>query len=386
MDQPILFVDDDENILAAYTRVLRKRFHIRTALGGEEALQLVQTAGPFAVVVADMNMPGMDGVEFLSHVRHFNQDTVRIMLTGNADMGTAVDAVNQGNIFRFLTKPCEPEELAIALEAALKQFRLVVAEHELLEKTLKGSIDLLVEMLSILDPVSFGRAQATAKRAQRIAVGLKMENPWMVGLAAVLSQIGVLTIPTSLITKFRSAGILSPSEREVMDRVPEIGSNLLLHIPRLEDVAQTILFMNKNMNGTGYPPDPISGSQIPLGARILRVVFDYQDLEPRKRNFQEAIAHMRTRTAWYDPAVIDMLEFILLEDSTELKTSELPRIVPLRELRVGHMLHRGIFTVEGLLVVPEGTVLGPSNLEKMRNFARLTGLKEPIWVIGPEPL
>jgi response regulator RpfG family c-di-GMP phosphodiesterase len=385
MDQPILFVDDDENILAAYTRVLRKRFRIFTALGGEQGLQIIQTNGPFAVVIADMRMPGMDGIEFLSHVRNFNLDTVRIMLTGNADMGTAVEAVNQGNIFRFLTKPCEPDELALVLEAALKQYRLVTSEHELLEKTLKGSIDLLIELLSMLDPVSFGLAQTTADRAQRVAVSMKMESPWMVGLAAVLSQIGVLTIPTAVLTKSRSGSLLSPGERAVVDRVPEIGSNLLRHIPRLEEVAAMILYMNKNFGGTGYPADSVSGSQIPLGARILRVVFDYRDMEARKPDWQETISLMRARTAWYDLAIVDVLEHLLIEDSTDTKAPELPRMVPLKFLRAGHMLHKGIFTQDGLLVVPEGTVLRPSHLEKMRNFAQLSALQEPIWVIGPDP-
>ena len=146
MDNKILFVDDDPNILSAYTRTLHKRYRMATASGGEEALQIIQTDGPFAVVVSDMRMPGMDGVALLTHVRNFNPDTVRIMLTGNADMGTAIEAVNQGNIFRFLTKPCEPDDLALALDGAIKQYRLVTSERELLELTLKGSIDLLVEL------------------------------------------------------------------------------------------------------------------------------------------------------------------------------------------------------------------------------------------------
>ena len=385
MEPQILFVDDDPNILAAYTRVLRRRYHILTAQGGEEGLQVIQAEGPFAVVVADMRMPGMDGVVFLSHVRNFNPDTVRIMLTGNVNLGTAVEAVNRGNIFRFLTKPCEPDVLATALDDALGMYRLVIAEHELLEKTLKGSIDLLVELLSTLDPLSFGRATSSAERSERIARLMHAENPWVVSLATVLSQIGVLTIPTTLMVKARGGGLLNPSEREVLDRVPEIGSNLLRHIPRLEDVANVIHYMNKNFNGSGYPKDALAGEEIPIGARILRVVFDYQDLEPKKRNMREAIEHMRSRKAWYDPAVVSALEQVMREEPGAIDDFEKPRTLPLRDLRVGHMLHHGVFTADGLLVVPEGTILGPSHLEKMRNFARLSGLKEPIWVTGPDP-
>ena len=384
MDNKILFVDDDPNILSAYTRTLRKRYHMTTASGGEEALQLVQMEGPFAVVVSDMRMPGMDGIELLSHVRNFNPDTIRIMLTGNADMGTAIEAVNQGNIFRFLTKPCDPENLAAALDNAIKQYQLITSERELLEKTLKGSIDLLVELLSTLDPISFGRAQVLGERARRIAAAMRMEHPWAVSLAAVLSQIGALTVPAAVLTKARSGAFLNQAEREVLSRVPEIGSNLLRHIPRLEDVAEMILYMNKNYNGSGYPPTPVFGDQIPLGARILRVASDFQDLLPKKRNRQEALAEMRTKVAWYDTAILEIFEQVILEEHSE-EVSHEPRRLSVAELRVGHMLAKGIFTADGLLVVPEGTVLRGSHMEKMRNFARLSGLKEPLWVIGPDP-
>ena len=384
MGNKILFVDDDPNILSAYTRNLRKRYRITTAGGGEEALQLVQMEGPFAVVVSDMRMPGMDGIALLTHVRNFNPDTVRIMLTGNADMGTAIEAVNQGNIFRFLTKPCDPEDLAMALDGAIKQYQLVTSERELLEMTLKGSVDLLVELLATLDPISFGRAQVLAERVRRMAVGMKMERPWIVGLAATLAQIGALTVPSALLAKAHTGALLNPAEREVLTRVPEIGSNLLRHIPRLEEVAEIILYMNKNYNGSGYPPTQVFGDQIPLGARILRVASDFQDLLPKKRSRQDALADMRTRLAWYDPAIVEILAQVILEEHVEDAGSE-PRRIPLAELRVGHMLAKGIFTVDGLLVVPEGTVLHGSHMEKMRNFARLSGLKEPMWVIGPDP-
>ena len=136
MSTKILCVDDDASILAAYQRNLRKQFPIDVALGGQEGLDAMANKGPYAVIVADMQMPGMNGVQFLTRAEEIAPDTVRIMLTGNADQKTAADAVNQGHVFRFLTKPCAPEELALMLSAALKQYRLVTAERELLEKTL----------------------------------------------------------------------------------------------------------------------------------------------------------------------------------------------------------------------------------------------------------
>ncbi|HEX2100040.1 MAG TPA: response regulator, partial [Candidatus Synoicihabitans sp.] len=140
MTSRVLFVDDDPNLLAAFQRNLRKQFQFDTALGAQEALALLERPEPYAVVLADMRMPGMDGVELLERVKQRAPETVRMMLTGNADQQTAVDAVNRGEVFRFLNKPCPPEVLVPALEAAIKHYQLQRLERELLEGTLAGSV------------------------------------------------------------------------------------------------------------------------------------------------------------------------------------------------------------------------------------------------------
>ena len=132
----ILFVDDDENLLAAIQRSLRKQFNFDTALGGLQALEHMRTKGPYAVIVSDMSMPGMNGAEFLERARRLAPETVRIMLTGNADQQTAADAVNRGHVFRFLSKPCPPETLVPAIEHGLKQYQMLQMERDLLEGTL----------------------------------------------------------------------------------------------------------------------------------------------------------------------------------------------------------------------------------------------------------
>ena len=121
MSEKILFVDDEENILSAIKRQLRKQFDLEFTLSGQKGLDIIKQKGPFAAVVSDMRMPVMDGIKFLSNVREISPDTVRIMLTGNADTQTAVDAVNEGNIFRFLVKPCSSETLSKSLNAGIKQ-------------------------------------------------------------------------------------------------------------------------------------------------------------------------------------------------------------------------------------------------------------------------
>lgn len=127
----ILCVDDDSNVLQSYRRALRKRLQIDTALSGEEALRAMDNQGPYAVVVSDMRMPGMNGVEFLKRVKVNAPDTVRMMLTGHADLRTVLEAINDGYVFRFITKPCPPDQFARVLEAGLAQYRLITAERSL---------------------------------------------------------------------------------------------------------------------------------------------------------------------------------------------------------------------------------------------------------------
>ena len=134
VDNKVLFVDDEAPVLDGYQRLLRRDFTVNTALGGEQGLALIRTTGPYAVVVSDMRMPGMNGAEFLAHVREKTPNTARILLTGHADLDAAIDAVNRGNIFRFLTTPCRKEVLVEAINVGLAQHHAAVAEKELIEK------------------------------------------------------------------------------------------------------------------------------------------------------------------------------------------------------------------------------------------------------------
>ncbi len=135
MTDKILLVDDDPSILHGYRRSLRKRFRMDMANGAGEALDAIEQKGPFAVVVSDMKMPGMDGLQLLSRLKEIYPDTVRIMLTGNADQKTAVDAVNEGKVLKFLTKPCSPETLAAAIDAGLSQYAQTLKHHAVIEQS-----------------------------------------------------------------------------------------------------------------------------------------------------------------------------------------------------------------------------------------------------------
>jgi FixJ family two-component response regulator len=130
----ILFVDDEAPVLDGYRRLLRQEFLVSTAISGEEGLAAIKANGPFAVVISDMRMPGMNGAEFLAQVHSRSPHSVRMLLTGHADLDSAIDAVNRGKIFRFLTKPCEKPALMEAIQSGLEVYRAASAENELVKK------------------------------------------------------------------------------------------------------------------------------------------------------------------------------------------------------------------------------------------------------------
>jgi len=381
MSEKILCVDDDANIVAAYQRNLRKQFTIDTAVGGEQALAAIETQGPYAVLVSDMQMPGMNGIEFLLKAKERTPDTVRFMLTGNADQQTAMEAVNKGHVFQFLTKPCPPEMLALALEAGLKQYRLVTAERDLLEKTLSGSIKVLTDILSMIDPRSFGRGELLRDYTRAFVKSLKIDQTWEFEVAAMLSQIGFVTIPPGVIQKARAGHGLSGQEKDMLTQVPTIGAELLSNIPRLNTVAKIVLYQNKNYDGSGFPIDSVAGEDIPIGSRILKVLSDLLQLETKETPKATALSLMQNRTGLYDPRVLDAAFAcfdIYLPQATSAKSSG--HSVGFKDLQTGHVLISNIETCDGMMIVTAGNKISPLLLQKLKNFAAISGIKEPIYV------
>ena len=221
-----------------------------------------------------------------------------------------------------------------------------------------------------------------AAHAEGIAKEMHMANPWVLGIASILSQIGILTVPEGVATKIQTGSFLNSSERDLANRIPEIGADLIRNIPRLEEVAESVLYMNKNFNGTGYPANDLKEQAIPLGGRILRVVWDYERLLPKFSHPLSVLRDMEARTTWYDLEVLHAFARCLERQGVEAPAAPTQQL-SLHELRIGHVLLSGIETMDGLLVVPEGTIIGLAHLQKLRNFARLSGIREPILVTGP---
>jgi len=382
MAQKILLVDDDINLLSALRRNLRNKFDLLIANGPEKALEYFQGDTVIAVAVVDMRMPGMDGVELLQKVKESSPDTVRIMLTGNADQQTATDAINQGNIFRFFSKPCPAETLAEGIEAGLAQYKLITAERELLEHTLAGSVKVLVDILSMVDPIGFGHSDKIREWAYIVARHLKLKQPWRLGMAAMLSQLGNITIPPEIIVKKTENVDLTEEELEIIDEAPRSARDLIANIPRLKDVAEVVYLQNRGFDGSGFPEGGLKGKDIPKNARILKILIDLE---------AQTIGHFPTRSAFevlskqaslYDANLLSEIRKCLEHETTEVGKQAFEEVaIPVSLLNKGYLLKSDLKLSNNHLILGSGVRLTNAHIQKIRAFSKMHKFQEPVTVV-----
>ena len=380
MSERILFVDDDISLRSAVERSMRRRFDLVTASGGQAALEFLAAEGPVAVIVADMRMPQMDGVELLTRVRERYPDIVRVMLTGNADQETAVMAVNEGHVFQFLNKPCTMGVLTAALENGVRQYKLITAERELLEKTLNGSVRLLVDVMAMVDPVSFGDGQILRDHMRAYLKGINVENTWEFEMAAQLVPLGLATVPRALVEKQRAGQPLSAEESEILGRAAQNIADLLTHIPRLESVAKIVRYQQKHYDGSGGPKDQVRGDEIPIGSRILKVLGDLVDLESQRLRKDVALSRMQERVGWYDPRVLGAVFAGFDVYLSKASAGRPGQAVGVKDLRVGQTAVADIQTITGITVVPAHSQMTPVLLLRVQTFSRYCPIQEPVYI------
>jgi response regulator RpfG family c-di-GMP phosphodiesterase len=373
----ILCVDDEPKVLEGLVLNLRRYYRVSTAINGQKGLAIIDGDDPPGVVVSDMRMPEMDGAAFLSQVKQRSPDTVRLLLTGQADLDSAIAAVNHGQVFRFLTKPCSPQIFLSAIQAAADQHRLITAERELLEKTLRGSIKALTEILSLTNPLAFGRAMRLKQHAAELVAGLGVPFSWQLEVAAMLSQIGCVTLPAATTEKLYYGRPLNSDEIELTQRLPALSLQLLESIPRLEAVRAILQAQNHNFDGSGSPHNAVQGESIPLGARVLKLVIDYDTLEAAGTDPAVAIGSLQSRKGRYDPKLLEALARARTKAASQA-LSELG----LGAVRPGMYLTHDVMSTTGLLLVARGHEVTPGLLYRLRNLAP-GSLREPLVVFVP---
>ncbi len=370
----ILFVDDEQSVLDGFRRRYRKEYHVQTATSGSEALQRLSEEKPFSVVVADMRMPEMDGVEFLSKAREKQPDAVRLMLTGYGDLDTAISAVNEGNIFRFLTKPCPDEQLSQALADAVEQYHLVIAERELLQQTLQGSIKVLTDILSMSNPAAFSRGMRIKRYVSGIVHTLQLQKPWQYEVAAMLSQIGWVTLPEATSDKVYSGKELDAAEQEMFNTHPEIARSLIAHIPRLEKVADMVKNQHLTMDRVGQSKEAAMADPGLFGGHILRIANDFDTLRSYGYTCGHAVEELRKKEKKYSAAVLDALGSLPLEEKRKVIT------IPVRELSEGTLLAEDLYDRNGVLLLARGQEVTAALRQRIKNLYRKKSLDEYVKV------
>ena len=376
----ILFVDDDENILAGYKRNLRLKYFVRTVSDPAEALIVLSKEDSFDVVVSDFKMPGMDGITFLSKAKEIAPDSVRIILTGFADITNAISAVNEGNVFRFLTKPISHDALLKAIGAGIEQYRLINSERELLNKALKGSIKVLIDILSAVNPAAFSHASSVSKLARKVAERMRMDAAWEIELAALLSQVGLVTVPQELIEKKMAGHYLTGEENQIFSSHAEVGSGFLKNIPRLEDVSEAIAYQLKRYDEI---KDELSKNEKTKNtlrlSEIIKVCSDFKAYI-ESGGLDSAVIQMMARdTGHYDPEVLTALE----AEYTGLDKKFTLKNLPLNELTTGMIIAQDIYDSNNLIFLRKGMEMTDVLKQRLYNLSRVKKISELIKVFAP---
>jgi CheY-like chemotaxis protein len=379
MSGRILFVDDEPNVLEGIQRTLRKQSALFTATSGAEGLRLLAESGPFALVVSDMRMPVMNGVQFLAKVHEQAPNTVRMMLSGQADLQATIAAVNDGHIYRFLSKPCPPEQLLGAVEAGLNQYRLLTAEKVLLEQTLNGAVQMLIEILGMVRPAASSRASRLQRYTLNLAAALALPEQWQWGLAALLSQIGCVALPQEILARAEAGQTLSEEERRLFESHPEVAGKLLAPIPRLEDVAAIVTAQFGEPNWKEQPEDVRRWDICTTGRLLLRTSFEFDRLVTRGAGWEKAVDSLRTSPLGFPASIIKALPTL-----SRVGQERVVREVRLKDLALGMILDQDLVSPKGIRLVPTGQEVTRALLVRLMSIAGGVGVAEPFRVLVPK--
>jgi hypothetical protein len=291
-----------------------------------------------------------------------------------------MDAVNEGNIFRFLTKPCEKEVLARAITTGLVQYRLLTAEKELLEKTLMGSIKVLTDVLSASSPEAFGRSMRIARVVRHLVKEFDLPAPWRFETAAMLSQLGCVTLDPELVNAAYLGQQLSSEDQFRFESHPQVAKDLLGNIPRLEPIAWMISQQLIREPVHKIPSDATTASAqaIVLGAKMLKLAVAFDGCKLGGLSDEDAVARLSKRRSEFSPDLLDALKHLAPEDAR----MEL-RKVSIGKLTIGMILQHEIRTRTGLLMVTKGQEVTHALLIKLENFSRAGTIDDEIMALVP---
>ena len=377
----ILCVDDEIAVLEGLKLNLRRAGTVHTATSGKEALEhMTQSEKPFAIIISDMRMPEMNGAEFLQHARQISPNSVRILLTGQTEIESAISAVNDGGIFCYLQKPCPKEKLLEVIEESTEEFQHREEERAILEETLWSCVSVMSEILGVVNQAAFGHAELIRVVVVHLAKTLALENVYEFELAAMLSQLGCMGLSSKSIEKLHTPSHMTSAEKEAYRQHPRVGQELLEKVPRLEDVALMIGNQLRKFPPVALDQPVYLENRRVLGAKMLRIAVDVSRWLASGKNLPEILDRIDDRPQNYDPRLIEALRSLKIS-----KPKKVLQMLKVDEIAAGMELAAIVETVTGTRVFLPGKVVTPLVLERLVRFHKGLGIKEPIRVLAPPP-
>lgn len=436
MPPTLLFVDDEANILSSLKRLFRPSgYRIFTAESGAAGLEILAQE-PVDMVISDMRMPEMNGAQFLEKVRENWPDTVRILLTGYADIGSTIEAINKGQIYRYISKPWEDNDITITVRQALERRELerekarleeltrvqneelkelntnlenkvrerteelrqamldLQAAHEKLKKGFMASIRAFSSLIEMRGGgVLSGHAKRVGEYMRKLIPMLQISAELRQDLvfATLLKDLGKMSLPDRMLAKPFCA--LDADEMKQFVKYPILGQAALMSLEQLENAGKIIRHQHEQFNGNGYP-DHLGGADIPLGARILAVVSDYDALQlgmllPKRYSPAEAIAYLvASRGRRYDPDVVDAFAKALEaqpartvdRDSEAGASPGNDSRLGTSLLKIGMTITRDLVTKDGVLLLSRGYILDEKRIGLLHGYEKSIGEKLGVYV------
>ena len=423
----ILLVDDEPNILSSLRRLLRPHgYTIYMGESGKAGLEILEQH-PINLVISDMRMPEMDGAQFLEQVRQRWPETIRVLLTGYADVSSTINAINRGEIYRYISKPWHEDDLLLIVRDALERQRLVKENERLLQLTraqneeLKDlnanlenkvrqrtseieqinsflnlandqlkqnflvSIKTFTGLMELRGGAIGGHSRRVADLSRKLAIHLDIppKERQDIFFAGMLHDIGKIGFPDALFLKPVSR--MSTTELTQYRTHILAGESALMPLDELKNAAKLVRSHHERFDGQGFP-DALRGDEIPLGARIISVVNDYDGLQNgtlaeskmSPEDAREAI--IKSRNKRYDPKIVDaffvVLDSLANEDKKELR-------VPHTDLKPGMVLSRDLVSPEGTLLLSADYVLDEALIRQIQIYCRRLEIQMQIYISAP---
>jgi response regulator RpfG family c-di-GMP phosphodiesterase len=391
-NQTILLVDDESRVLSSFSRELFEMdiCHVLTAPNAEVGLELVKTTPEISAIFSDYYMPGMDGVTFLAEVRKINPDITRVIITGAAGLEMAIDSVNIGQIFRFLIKPCPSEVFIQTVQDAIRQHQLITGERVLLNKTLNGAVKTLIDVLALFSPEVFAQTSRLRDLAHQMAPYMEKEPQWEIELAALLCQIGCVTVPREILDKHLHGETLNAAETGMIKDIPETGRLLLGNIPRLERISEAIFYQKtpfqKQTSITATSVQP----KVPRVSYLLNMLLTYDQCLMKLNDPVQAFQAVQKDANLFDPELLQIFRDKILKLEDLIKSGKFKPIseedqIPIPDLVIGSMLSRNVLDTDNRMVVARGTVISAVLRMRLINYALSKKIERNIWVHSNPP-